>query len=93
MDALVMERMMSNPHVMDIYGYCGVGSLVEFADGGDLLIRLDEESSASTNKDDKTSYSRRLHYALAVANAIAHLHTIDGSAGGKFSAIVHGESR
>ena len=91
MDALVMDRMTSSSNIMDIYGYCGVGSLVEYADGGDLMTLINEESSASADEKSESIYFRRLQYALEVANALADLHTID-SKDGKYSSIVHGKN-
>ena len=91
MDALVMDRMTSSPQIMDIYGFCGVGSLVEYADGGDLMTLLNEESSASKDEDSSSVNFRRLQYALEISSAIADLHTID-SKDGIYSSIVHGKN-
>lgn len=92
MDALVMDRMTSSSNIMDIYGYCGVGSLVEFADGGDLMTLINKESSASfEGENSESKYFKRLTYAFTLASALADLHTID-SRDNKFSSIVHGKS-
>jgi hypothetical protein len=96
MDALVMDRMTRSTHIMDIYGYCGVGSLVEYATG-DLMHMIYKEQARDVsrmrrgvqlNKENK--FLRRLRYGLEVANAITDLHTIE-STDGIHSAIVHGE--
>lgn len=97
MDALAMDRMTRSPYIMDIYGYCGVGSLVEFA-RGDLMHMLYAEQEAQRDEsmmgksviNDNNRFLRRLRYGLDVANAITDLHTIE-SIDGIHSAIVHGE--
>ena len=35
-DALAMERLTFAPNVLNIYGFCGVTALVDYADGGDI---------------------------------------------------------
>lgn len=92
MDALAMDRMTTSHNIMNIYAYCGVGSLVEYADGGDLNDRIDEESSESSDEDSEEKYLRRLHYALDIANAMSDLHQIDGR-DGIYSSIVHGKKK
>lgn len=92
MDAMVMDRMTSSHHIMDIYGHCGVAGLFSFADGGDLMDRITDEESAEEIEEVnlESKFLRRLVYGLDVARSIADLHTID-SFDGDYSAIVHGK--
>lgn len=99
MDALAMDRMTQSMYIMDIYGYCGVGSLVEFATS-DLMHVLYKEQAGDNDalemkeggniNKSENKFLRRLRYGLDVANAITDLHTID-SIDGIHSAIVHAD--
>jgi hypothetical protein len=105
MDALVMDRMTRSKYIMDIYGYCGVASLVEYATG-DLMHKLEAEQERDDaaeswsrrrtqgeeerNNVEHGKFLTRLRYGLDVANAITDLHTME-SVDGIHSSIVHGE--
>lgn len=86
MDAVVMDQLTRSPHVMDIYGFCGMGGLFEFADGGSLedWIKVGEERLEGTEWSE-----RILQYAMDVATAITDLHSHDSMYG--HSSIVHGD--
>ena len=92
MDAMVMDRMTSSHHIMDIYGHCGVTGLFSFADGGDLMDRITaEESEDEIEKVNlESKFLRRLKYGLDITRSITDLHTND-SFDGNYSAIVHGK--
>lgn len=55
-DAVAMERLVSSPHVVDIYGFCGNTGIFEFASGGDLAAAMfpkkkeDQQSKSSRNR-------------------------------------------
>jgi len=85
MDAVATERLTSDPFVMDIYGFCGLSSLNEFANEGTLHDYIfDDENSDEI--DDKFA---RLRYALQVAQAIASLHESENILG--HASIVHAD--
>ena len=81
-DAVAMERLTSSKSVVDIYGYCSVAELVEYADGGDLdraLIgkkRLDLEEG-ETRQWQEYSSVQKLQMATQGAMGLAALHNID----------------
>lgn len=79
-DALASERLTSSPHVVDIYGFCGVSALNEFADGGNFgrMLRHD---------DSKPSPEQLLVYARDAALSLAAIHEVDGR--GNVTTLVH----
>jgi len=81
-DALASERLTSSPHVVDIYGFCGVSALNEFADGGNFgrMIR-------HKNNDASISPEELLLYAREAALGLADIHEIDGR--GNVTSLVH----
>lgn len=62
LDALVMERLTSSPYVIDIYSFCGLSVLTDFA-GKDISYVVDH----TPRKD-------RLQLAKQVAHGVADLH-------------------
>jgi len=81
-DAMAMERLTSSKSVVDIYGYCTVAELVEYADGGDLdraLIgkrRKDLEEGEDRSQQEYSSV-QKLQMATQGAMGLAALHNID----------------
>jgi len=76
-DALVMERLTSSPHVVDIYGFCGNSVLTEFI--GTPLDKVTE----SRNWDNPLARLHmtkmgRLRLALDVAKGLQALHEVPG---------------
>jgi serine/threonine protein kinase len=65
-DAIVSERLTSSPHVMNVYGICG-------------LSLLNEMGRPERHWQRKVHPERRLHMAQQLANAVADLHDIDGT--------------
>jgi serine/threonine protein kinase len=84
MDALVSERLSSNPRIVDIYGYCGVSILSEYLPNGDIEDLLFPVSGYVDEMDLKEEHelvvkneipvSDKLTIATEVASAIAVLH-------------------
>lgn len=70
-DALASERLTSSPHVVNIYGFCGVSALNEFADGGNFRTMFLQNHYNMTDKE-------RLVYARDAALGLADVHEIDG---------------
>lgn len=64
-DALAMERLTASPHVINLYGYCGLSVVTEFA--GKSL-------DAVTGKMSSTD---RLRLASQVAQGLADIHSLD----------------
>jgi serine/threonine protein kinase len=67
-DALSMERLTSSPYVMNIYSFCGMSVMTEYA-SHTLAQVVSKKSSTSMDK---------LSIAMAVAHGIADVHSIDG---------------
>jgi len=65
-DALAMERLTGSPYVIDMYAFCGMTVVTEFAG---------EELATVANKLNSTE---RLRLATKVAKGLADIHTIDG---------------
>ena len=78
-DALILERLSSSKHIMDIYAYCGVVILGPFAHGGTL-----EEKGLSSLK--RKSSPERLKLMLDAAQGLAAIHEY-----GDIPSIVHGD--
>lgn len=79
-DALILERLSSSKHIMDIFGYCGVVIVAPFANGGTL-----EEKGLSSLK--RKSSPERLTLMLEAAQGLAAIHEY----GGPIPSIVHGD--
>lgn len=79
-DALALERLTASPHVIDIYGYCGVTALNEFADGG-VFRKMFMQNHQNISDE------QRLVYAKDAALALADIHEIDGP--GNMTSMVH----
>ena len=84
-DAMVMERMTSSPHIMDIYSFCAQSGLFEFADGGSM-----DDLVFGYVKEKMPKNLGKLRYAVAVAKATEDLHSFESIQG--HSAVVHGVS-
>ena len=85
-DALIYERTSASPWITDIYGFCGLSGLFEFAGGGTMEdIIFDEEDK----KRKSLSRIEKLALAVEAASAIADLHSIDSING--YSAMIHGD--
>ncbi|KAL7454188.1 hypothetical protein ACHAWC_009354 [Mediolabrus comicus] len=78
-DALILERLSSSKHIMDIYAYCGIVIVGPFADGGTL-----EEKGLSSLK--RKSSPERLKLMLDAAQGLAAIHEY-----GDIPSIVHGD--
>ncbi len=61
-----MERLTPSPHVMDIYGFCGMSAVTEFGQGNFKSV-VDEATPLE-----------KLKYARDVASGLASAHYIDG---------------
>jgi serine/threonine protein kinase len=70
-DAVVSERLTSSPHVIDIYGFCGVSALNEYADGGSFALYFRNHRRNITN-------AQLLDFAQSAALGLADIHEIDG---------------
>ena len=62
-----MERLSSSPNVIDIYGFCGVTSLIEYSSGGDLGWAIIDKRSSLTQID-----KLRIAYQVSIALADTH---------------------
>lgn len=89
-DALVMERLTSQPNIVSMYGYCGNTVLTEYTpltldqiiydpmDMDDTSIkRWHDRATSSTVATRETSLGR-LRLALQVARGVAAIHEISG---------------
>jgi serine/threonine protein kinase len=66
-DAVAMERLTASRSVIDIYGFCGMTVITEFA------------GSALDQRTDILSSSRKqLDFAIDIAQGLADVHNIDG---------------
>lgn len=85
MDAIVSERLSSDPKTVDVYAYCGLGMLSEGLPMGDLeTVALPIHDSRSVyieleDEDDvdvlnSLSLAEKLNYSLQMAEALAELH-------------------
>lgn len=72
-DAIVNERLSSSQNVIDIYGFCGTGTVNELADSGTLYNYLESFNS---------TYLDRLSLARDIAHGIADIHEVDGNPAG-----------
>uniref|UniRef100_A0A6S8KP57 Protein kinase domain-containing protein n=1 Tax=Amphora coffeiformis TaxID=265554 RepID=A0A6S8KP57_9STRA len=64
-DALAMERLTASPHIIDIYGFCGMTVIQEYA-GGEL-------------HELKLNSTEKLDLAIGLAQGIRDIHHIDDS--------------
>ena len=69
-DAVSMERLLSSPRIVDIYGFCGQSTLTEAA--GYTLEDLMKRNG------DAVPFKQRLKYAVNIAQAVADIHDVDG---------------
>lgn len=74
-DTIAMERLSASPHVLDMYGNCGVSQLTELATGGNLHAQI---KMARTNGD-RMSPETKLRIGYQIAKALADMHSIDGN--------------
>ena len=85
-DALIYKRTSASPWITNIYGFCGLSGLFEFAGGGtlkDAIIDRKEKGLKPLTRIEK------LTLAVQATSAIADLHTIDSITG--YSAMIHGD--
>eukprot|EP00566_Odontella_aurita_P018632 CAMPEP_0113536478 /NCGR_PEP_ID=MMETSP0015_2-20120614/6279_1 /TAXON_ID=2838 /ORGANISM="Odontella" /LENGTH=328 /DNA_ID=CAMNT_0000435839 /DNA_START=548 /DNA_END=1534 /DNA_ORIENTATION=- /assembly_acc=CAM_ASM_000160 len=68
-EATSMEKLTSSPHIVDIFGFCGGTSLIEYSDGGDLGV------NAMTNRD-SLSQLDKLRIAHSITVAVADMHSL-----------------
>jgi serine/threonine protein kinase len=68
-DALIMERLTSSPYVMNIYGFCGMTVVTEFA--GKTISDVANQLPSSVE---------RLNLAIEIAQGLTDLHSV-GNAG------------
>jgi hypothetical protein len=85
-DALIYERTSASPWITDIYGFCGLSGLFEFAGGGNMEVVIFDEVD---KKRKSLSRIEKLALAVEAASAIADLHSIDSING--YSAMIHGD--
>ena len=87
-DALAMERLTSAPNVLNIYGFCGVTAVVDYADGGDienfvndLLDKYDNDRGLQDRDEMSPEYEQiqlqKLRIATQVLTSIATMHNFD----------------
>lgn len=80
-DALISSKLSASPYALDIVGYCGLVTLVPFADG----VLSDEIK----NSWKETTLFNRLKWATEAAHGVAALHSI--KAGGFSPSAIHGD--
>lgn len=80
MDAVVMERLTSSPHIVDIYGFCGHTGVFEYGYEGAI-------DNALFEGDRKLTSYERLRIAVQVSQALSDLHNFNHKA----PAVVHGD--
>lgn len=68
-EATTMEKLTASPHIVDIFGFCGGSSLIEFSDGGDL-------GAVALDRRDELSQLDKLRIAHQVAVAVADMHSL-----------------
>ena len=66
-DAMISERLTSSPHVLDIYGHCGLATLNQV---GTVIPHWSRNTSQPLVK--------KLSLALQLSMAVADVHSIDG---------------
>ena len=71
-DAIVLERLTFSPHVLDIYGYCGVTDIIPYYDGGDL-------GTAIERRGDGWPPRKKAEIAFQVMRSLADAHNADGA--------------
>lgn len=77
MDAVAMERLTASRSVVDIYGFCGMSVLTEYA------------GSSLRKTTQKMPMVQKLEFAIHIAQGIADIHGIDG--GGDQVSLVHND--
>ena len=89
MDAIIAERLTSNPRIFDIYGYCGLTILSEFFYHGDIESLVmpgdgyaknnvglnDDEKDVNPKNKKNITPDQKLKIALEMAEAILVLHS------------------
>ena len=69
-DALVSERLTRSPYVIDVYGYCGMSTLNEFANRGRFGLHYMANVANYTSMD-------KYIYARDISRGLADVHEID----------------
>lgn len=73
-EATSMEKLTASPHIVDIFGFCGETSLIEWSDGGDLgVVAMDERDNLS--QIDKLRIGHQVALAVAEMHALPIAHT------------------
>ena len=79
-DALAMERLSFAPNVLNMYGFCGVTALVDYADGGDIenyIEDLPDRLTESDKEQEERIKTEKLKIASQVSNClIISLHVV-----------------
>ena len=68
-DALALERLTNSPHVVDVFGFCGMSTLNEFAGNGNLYSYL--------TKHKEVQPEDLLVYARNITMGLADIHELD----------------
>jgi len=79
-DALAMERLSSAPNVLNLYGFCGVTALVDYADGGDIenyIEELPDRLEEGDTEEEERIKTEKLKIASQVLSSIALMHSFD----------------
>ena len=76
-DAIVMDKLTFSPHIVEMYGGCGLSLLTEFAAGS---------LSSSVRKSNSLA---KLKLMQKVAEGLAHIHEIDGP--NEIPSIIHND--
>mmetsp|Transcript_8402 Transcript_8402/g.18172 ORF Transcript_8402/g.18172 Transcript_8402/m.18172 type:complete len:502 (-) Transcript_8402:108-1613(-) len=74
-DALALERLKDSPHIVDVYGFCGMATINEFAGNGNLYKYIVEDSNNGGAKS--ITSNDLLMYARNISIGLADIHEID----------------
>jgi serine/threonine protein kinase len=77
-DALAMERLTKSPFVIDVYSYCGQTGINEYATFGDDMHIFRDFTKELRTKTGKNVLKLKLEVATMIAEAVQHVHEIDG---------------
>lgn len=75
-DAVAMERLSSSPYIMDMFGFCGMSAITDYA------------PTTITQLADSLEPKEKLRLAIQVATGLSHVHGIDG---GQNISLVHND--
>lgn len=82
-DSMVMELLTSSPRIANIYSFCALSSLIEYAPGNleEYVMRNEverEDDDDPTPKNDYIKPLEKLEMALELAKGIAAMHGYEG---------------